>query len=99
MIADAIGVTKAAVYHQFKTKDEIVIAAADAELARLEAVMDAAEAEAGREGAREALLTRIVDLAIARRRMESTLVGDPVLSRFFAHHEPFRRVMERLYHL
>src|SRR5579862_7894371 len=25
MIADALGVTKAAVYHQFKTKDEIVI--------------------------------------------------------------------------
>ena len=32
MIADTIGVTKAAVYHQFKTKDEIVIAAAGTEL-------------------------------------------------------------------
>jgi len=31
--------------------------------------------------------------------MESTLVGDPVLVRFFAHHEPFRRVMGRLYRL
>ena len=28
MIADAIGVTKAAVYHQYNTKDEIVLAAA-----------------------------------------------------------------------
>jgi len=27
MIADALGVTKAAVYHQFKTKEAIVIAA------------------------------------------------------------------------
>src|SRR5512142_2936154 len=45
MIADKIGVTKAAVYHQFKTKDEIVVAAAQAEIARLEQVMDAAEAE------------------------------------------------------
>ena len=26
MIADALGVTKAAVYHQFRTKDEIVLA-------------------------------------------------------------------------
>jgi hypothetical protein len=25
MIADALGVTKAAVYHQFKTKDEIAL--------------------------------------------------------------------------
>jgi len=34
MIADAIGVTKAAVYHHFNTKEEIVIAAAEDELAR-----------------------------------------------------------------
>jgi AcrR family transcriptional regulator len=99
MIADAIGVTKAAVYHQFKTKEEIVVAAAEAELARTEAAIDAAEAEPTREQAREALLTHIVDLAVERRRMESTLLGDPVIIRFFAHHEGFRRVMERLYRL
>ena len=45
MIADAIGVTKAAVYHQFKTKDEIVLAAVEVDLAKLEAALDAAEAE------------------------------------------------------
>ena len=99
MIADAIGVTKAAVYHQFKTKDEIVVAAAEAELARLVAAMDAAESEPDPERARDALLTRIVDLAVERRRMESTLVGDPVLVRFFAHYEPFEQVMGRLYRL
>src|SRR6266581_3199583 len=99
MIADAIGVTKAAVYHQFKAKDEIVIAVAQAELARLEAAMDAAGAEPDRARAREVLITRIVDLAVRRRRMESTLVGDPVLVRFFATHEPFLRVMDRLYRL
>ncbi|HWS45775.1 MAG TPA: TetR family transcriptional regulator, partial [Acidimicrobiia bacterium] len=48
MIADAIGVTKAAVYHQFKTKDEIVLAVAEAELARLASAIDAAEAEPSR---------------------------------------------------
>jgi len=99
MIADAIGVTKAAVYYQFNSKEEIVIAAAEDELARLEAAMDAAEAAPGPDGAREALLLRIVDLAVTRRRMESTLVGDPVLVRFYATHEPFRQVMARLYRL
>ncbi len=99
MIADAIGVTKAAVYHQFKTKDEIIFVAAEAELARLKAALDAAEAEPDRARAREVLLTRIIDLAVERRRMESTLLGDPVIIRFFAHHEPFRQVMDRLYHL
>ena len=32
MIADAIGVTKAAVYHQFPTKEAIVVAAVEVEL-------------------------------------------------------------------
>lgn len=99
MIADAIGVTKAAVYHQFNTKDEIVVAVAGAELARLAAAMDAAEAEPDPARARDALLILIVDLAVERRHMQSTLVGDPVLNRFYAGHEPFRQVMNRLYRL
>jgi AcrR family transcriptional regulator len=44
MIADALGVTKGAIYHQFKTKDEIIIAVAEMELARLEDALEAAEA-------------------------------------------------------
>src|SRR5271166_5416892 len=68
MIADAIGVTKAAVYHQFKTKEEIVLAAAEVELANVEAAIEAAEAEPTRTRARDLLITRIVDLAVERRR-------------------------------
>lgn len=97
MIAEAVGVTKAAVYHQFRTKEEIVVAAADAELAEVTAALDAAEAEPSPEAARDVLVTRIVELAVARRRMESTLLGDPVIVRFFAEHPPFRAVMDRLY--
>jgi AcrR family transcriptional regulator len=99
MIADNLGVTKGAVYHQFKTKDEIVLAAAEAELARVETAIEAADAEPDPTRAREVLISRIVDLAVERRRMESTLLGDPVIIRYFAHHEPFRQVMDRLYRL
>ena len=99
MIADSLGVTKAAVYHQYKSKEEIVIAAAGAELERVEALVDAAEAEPDAERARVALVDQIVDLAVDRRRMESSLLGDPVIVRYFAHHEPFRKVMGRLYRL
>jgi AcrR family transcriptional regulator len=96
MIAKALGVTKAAVFHQFKTKDEIIVAAAEAELALLEAVLDAADAEPTRARAREVLITRIVDLAVERRRTVSTILSDPVIVGFFTQHEPFRRVMHRL---
>ena len=96
MIADAIGVSKAAVYHQYKTKEEIVLAAAEAELANVEAAVDLAEAEPTAPQARAVLVARMIDLAVERRRVESTLLGDPVIVRFFAHHAPFRQVMDRL---
>ena len=96
MIADTIGVTKAAVYHQYSTKGEIVLAAAEAELARLEAVIGAAEAEPSRARARRALVTGMVDLAVAHRRTVSTILNDPVIVRFFAEHESFRHVMDRM---
>jgi AcrR family transcriptional regulator len=99
MIADAIGVTKAAVYHQFKTKDEIVLAAAERDMARLEAVLDAAEAEEGRPEALDVLLTQLIDLAVEHRRMVTLLHGDPVMVRLLVEHEPFRVLMERLDHI
>ena len=96
MIASTIGVTKAAVYHQFHTKDEIVLAAAEAELARLEAVLDVAEAEPTPQRAREVLVTRIVDLAVDSRHRASTIMSDPVIVRLFAEHDELRRTMHRL---
>jgi len=96
MIADTIGVTKAAIYHQYNTKDKIVLAAAEAELARVEAVVDAAEAEPSRTQARETLVTGMVDLAVAHRRTMGTILNDPVIVRFFAEHKSFRQVMDRM---
>jgi AcrR family transcriptional regulator len=96
MIADDIGVTKAAVYHQYKTKDEIVLAAAEAELATLEAVIASAEAETSARRRRDALVTGIVDLAVDRRRTVGTILSDPVIARFYAEDDSFRDVMHRL---
>lgn len=96
MIADAIGVTKAAVYHQFQAKDEIVLAAAEAELARLDTVVAAAEAEPSRRRARDSLVTGIVGLAVDRRRQFSTILSDPVVVASFADHDAYRGVLHRL---
>ena len=97
MIADAIGVTKAAVYHQFRTKDEIVIAAAEADMARLEDAIEAAEAEERHPEAVQVLLTELIDLAVDHRRMVTMLQNDPVMVRLLNEHEPFRRLMDRLH--
>ena len=96
MIADAIGVTKAAVYHVYNTKDEIILAVAQVVLAGLEAAVNAAEAERSRARAREVLIAKMIDLAVERRRMAGILQRDPVMLRFLDEHGPFRRVMERV---
>jgi AcrR family transcriptional regulator len=96
MIADAIGVTKAAVYHQYKTKEEIVVAVMEDDLRQLEAALDRAEAEAGPR-AREVLLTLVIELAVQRRRIVSALQQDPVIVRLLAKHEPFLVLMDRLF--
>ena len=96
MIADALGVTKAAVYHQFPSKEQIVVATAETELARLDAAVTAAEAEEDRSRALEVLLSQVVDLAVERRHVVSTLMHDPVVVRLLATHEPFPRLMARV---
>jgi AcrR family transcriptional regulator len=99
MIATAVGVTKAAVYHQFKTKEEIVLAATTAELLTLQQVIDVAEAEPDRARALDILVAEIVDRAVRRRRRVALLQNDPVMVRLLANHEPFRAMMSRLYAL
>ena len=97
MIADSIGVTKAAVYHQFKTKEAIVVAAVELELGRLEPALDAAEAAESGPGNLEALLGQVIELAVGRRRLVGTLLYDPVIVRLLAEHVPFMDFMDRLF--
>jgi AcrR family transcriptional regulator len=97
MIADAIGVTKAAVYHQYRSKGDIVIAVTENELAILEDALAAAEADERGEAARRTLLIQLIDLAVARRQWVGTLTSDPVIVRILSEHPPFQRFMSRLY--
>jgi len=99
MIADSIGVTKAAVYHQFKSRDDIVRAVAETGLARLEVGLEAAEAQGSRELAREYLINDLIDIVVERRAMMGLLQHDPVMVRFVAEHPPFRHLIVRLYGL
>src|SRR5690348_17024451 len=99
MIADALGVTKAAIFHKFKTKNDIVLAVAETEFAKLEAVLEAAEAQESRELARQLLLSRVLDMAVERRRWVRALQNDPVMVRLLAEHKPLVDVTERIYRL
>lgn len=97
MIANAVGITKAAVYHQFRTKDQIVIAVTERELGRLVPALEEAEAHTDGNRGRDALLVRVIDMAVSDRRLVRTLQFDPVVIRLLAEHVPFQQFMARLY--
>lgn len=97
MIAEALGVTKAAVYHQFRTKEAIVVAVLEVQLQPLAMALEEAEAAGGTRRAREALLARVIDVVVGNRRAMSTLQNDPVLFRTIGEHEPSRRLFARLF--
>ena len=98
MIADALGVTKAAVYHQFQTKDAIVLAVIDVQLQPLEALLDGVD-DAPDLDARKRLLAGLVDVVVANRRSLGALQNDPVLFRLLGEHPPSLRMWARLFSL
>jgi AcrR family transcriptional regulator len=97
MIADAVGVTKAAIYHQFKTKQAIMVAVVTVELQQLEAALEQVEAAGSTQAAREALLDHLIGIAVENRAAVATLQTDPMIVPFLTEHERFRFLWPRLY--
>ncbi|MQY22572.1 TetR/AcrR family transcriptional regulator [Nocardia macrotermitis] len=93
MIADALGITKAAVYHQFRTKDEIVVAVVESELAGLTAAVSVGDQLADDERARRVTVEQVVALVVRRRQLVGMLQTDPVLVRSLAENEAFQRMI------
>jgi AcrR family transcriptional regulator len=96
MIADHVGVTKAAVYHQFQSKDDIVVAVVEVELGQLEPALAAAEAHGTSHEAVLTLLVQVIDRDVRRRRIVGALLHDPVIARMLAEREQFRTFIARL---
>lgn len=81
MIADSLGVTKAAVYYYFRTKSEITEAVAEPALAELDKVLDDA-AHLRTHGARvDHVLDGLVDLVVRHRRLVALFNSDPGVAR------------------
>ncbi|GMA88851.1 hypothetical protein GCM10025868_41010 [Angustibacter aerolatus] len=96
MIADRMGVTKAAVYFQFHAKDDIVLAVLQPVFDRLEGLVEAAEAVEGRAEQVDAVVTGLVDVVVDHRRLVALLRGDPSVGRHLEEHEPMPSVVARL---
>jgi AcrR family transcriptional regulator len=86
MIADRIGVTKAAVYHQFHTKEEIVLGVLGPAMDTLHASLERAEQLESPGDRRESMLAAVVDLAVGNRRIAAILRADPAAAELVRSH-------------
>jgi AcrR family transcriptional regulator len=81
MIADALGVTKAAVYYHFRTKDEITEAVCEPAVREFDALVDHAHT-IRRPGARtDYIIDAFVDLVVRNRVLVAVLCSDPGVMR------------------
>lgn len=96
MIAEAMGVTKAAVYYQFRTKEEIVVAVLAGPLGRLEAVLDEAEAEPDRQARLDIFAAGMIDIVLENRPLAAAMHSDPVIGQTVKAHAPYCVISERL---
>ena len=99
MIAETLGVTKAAVYYQFQNKDDIVLAVFNPVFEQMATFIAAAQARASRAAQLDAALVGLVDLVVDHRRIVAVLRGDPAVTRFVQAHEPFLDLIARLHQL
>jgi AcrR family transcriptional regulator len=99
MIAERLGVTKAAVYHQFLTKDAILHAVLEVQLQPVERILMEAEAMPAGHEKREHLLGALIDFVVANRRSLSTLQRDPGLFRLLSEYPPSLRMWTRLFEI
>ncbi len=96
MIADELGVTKAAVYFQFQTKEDIVLAVISPVLDDLARVAEAAESRRTPAARRDAALTGLVDLIVTHRRIAAILRSDPAVGDVIRGHPEMQALTERI---
>ena len=81
MIADELGLTKAAVYYHFRAKREILHATMQPEMQRLEALLDEAATIRGRRARIDHLVDGFVDFLVRHRLYAAMASTDPAAKR------------------
>ncbi|NHC15414.1 TetR/AcrR family transcriptional regulator [Motilibacter deserti] len=76
MIADAMGVTKAAVYYHYKTKDELVLGVLTPVLDEVRRVVERAQAQRNRAARVDVLVTGLIDIVVEQGPRYGVFNGD-----------------------
>ena len=95
MIADRLGVSKAAVYYQFHSKDEITLAVVQPVFDDMVRLVRIAESMSTPEARREAAVSGMVDLAVRHRKVTAVFHGDPVIDSLIHSRAELQDIIER----
>ncbi|KQY06174.1 TetR family transcriptional regulator [Mycobacterium sp. Root135] len=77
MISDELGLTKSAIYHHFRTREELLGAVIEPLMAEVTALVEAAEARRGARARADHLIVGFATLAACNRELVPLLSGDP----------------------
>jgi len=84
MIADELGITKAALFHHFRSRDELVAALIEPALIDMRAAVEHAAAQRTPPARAEAMLSGFVDLAVRHRKLTVIISSDQAIIRVLA---------------
>jgi AcrR family transcriptional regulator len=99
MIADRIGVGKAAVYYQFPSKDEIVLAVLRPVFDDLAHLIEHAESLPHNESRRDAAIEGLVDLMVRQRNASFPFRRDRYIDHLVERHQEFADIAEKFHAL
>jgi len=94
MIAARLGVTKASVYYQFQSKDDIALAVAQPifdDIAHIQRIADMLPTP---EARRDVAVSGLIDLVIRHRQVANVYYGDPVMKELIETNANLRAIID-----
>ncbi len=95
MISDELGLTKSAIYHHFRTRDELLTAVMEPLITEVAALVAAAEVHRGARARADHMLVGYASLAASQREVLSLLSGDPGVHALLRTRTEWAAVVER----
>jgi AcrR family transcriptional regulator len=95
MIADELGFTKAAIYHHFRTREQLLAAVLEPILDELKAIVEAAETRRTAHARAEHMLSSYAALTVRNRALVAVLAADPSVATALHERPEWRDLIRR----
>jgi AcrR family transcriptional regulator len=96
MIADRVGVSKAAVYYQFRSKEDIALEVIRPSIDDISRFIRIADGLADPQQRRAVAVSGLVEMVVRHRRLAVMFYGDPAIDQLVLAEPEFKAVADRL---